>query len=103
MRRVAAWDVGARRDLVRWATGWERAGGTNFGDVNTVGVGSILVCSCRFARLIEYDSTMFLFLRKVSLIFSQLFLRVLWLTNVIRSNIGTLRNHGRHPDRYLDV
>ena len=59
--------------------------------------------NCRFARLIAYDSTMILFLPKFSLIFSQLFLRLLWLTNIIASDIVTLQNHRRNPYRHPDV
>ena len=38
LQRAAAWTVRARQDLVWWATGWEGAGGTHFGEGNTVGV-----------------------------------------------------------------
>ena len=45
MKRASASDVRERRDLVRWATGWEGAGGTNFGECNTIVVGAMVGCA----------------------------------------------------------
>ena len=44
LRHAAAWDVRARRDIVRWATGWEGSGSKNVGEGNTVGVGAMVEC-----------------------------------------------------------
>ena len=45
LRRVAEWAVRARRDLVRWATGWEGVGGTNYVEGNTIRTGSKVGCA----------------------------------------------------------
>ena len=41
MRHEAVWDVRERRYIVRWATGCEGVGGTNFGEGNIVGIGAM--------------------------------------------------------------
>ena len=41
LRRADAWTVRERRDLVRWATGLEGVGGTNFWEGNNFDIGAM--------------------------------------------------------------